>query len=90
LLVQRKGTERKHVQSSIPRRSFTKALGRDEGSVQTRSFQIEKPFALLERYRKAEQGNPGMDGLSHPGAVAVPSLAAESGSKARMFEHTDV
>ena len=31
-----------------------------------------------------------MDGLAHPGAVAVPSIAAESGSKARMSEHTDV
>ena len=31
-----------------------------------------------------------MDELAHPGAVAVPSIAAESGSKARMFEHTDV
>jgi hypothetical protein len=31
-----------------------------------------------------------MDELAHPGAVAVPSIAAESGSKARLFEHTDV
>jgi hypothetical protein len=31
-----------------------------------------------------------MDGLAHPGAVAVPSIAAESGSKARTSEHRDV
>jgi hypothetical protein len=31
-----------------------------------------------------------MDGLTHSGAVAVPSIAAESGSKACMSEHTDV
>ena len=64
-------------------------LGRDEGSVQTRSLQTEKLFASL-RYYTQERRSPGMDELAHPGAVAVPSIAAESGSKARMFEHRDV
>ena len=39
---------------------------------------------------REERRSPGMDKLAHPRAVAVPSIAAESGSKARMSEHMDV
>jgi hypothetical protein len=89
LLVQRSNQETRSEQN-IPRRSFTKALGRDEGSMYNSVVPDRNVVRFASIPFKRERRSPGMDGLAHPGAVAVPSIAAESGSKARMSEHTDV